>query len=803
VQIILSVNDLRYTDSRFTLDFRGTVIVSSYPLDARAQIWSYPFKGAIARRLFANEFDVGRYNAALVLLNAVPDPNRTGRLVVDASKAEDFLVYGKPFSATTFDSINRRPQVWINQVGQFNVWPLKVRSLSHYEPKLRDKAEALIPPIQSLNPQAESTERLRFEYDFPLVWKMAFAVGTFVAISLVALVLYTNWRGPGADQGLSSWFDPLLSRFALTHPDRSRKGLFLITLLIVAVAIPYSMLATPLDIAVPPAVAAEGERDATLVVSWDVYALFALGIFTLVLLLLPLSICLREVFRSGRRPRRRASSPADLSNDPWLVAEDLIFRTMVVATATAGIACILWRLYEFALWRPEIPNDWLALDRSAHLLGGISPIVPVTCLGAAIFWWAYLELKRMHSYPLLRRGTDLISETGIGGLENANSDSPSPSPSPWHARLLRLNARFRLCVDLLEYPVTVLISKNLPLGGLVASAFLGLVVLVWGVIWPRYIPTPEGTRFDLLILVSLLGYLLLLLYSQVRYLWLGRSLLQLFRQLSLLPMDRAYDRIPPRVVARFGRFLRTSLQDDVDLEIPLQQCRLVLGQGDCSGAGRPPVLKAVQAALDEVGPHTEQEFFELVSAACAAPVIERAWSCRTLDQAYGGAGAAETPKQETTATPGEMTAGETAPDAPSGAWLNLAEELMAVRIIYLVSQFAGPLRSMSSQLIYGPILLLLAVAWYPFHPMWLMSIMIWVFIGVGVLATLILLIQIERNDFVSRVARTAPNALNLDQTFISNLLPYAVPVAGFLFTAFPSLSYWMGSLLEPIGRAVK
>ena len=46
VQVILVGNDLRYTDPQFTLDFRGTVIVSSYPLDARAQIWSYPVRGS-------------------------------------------------------------------------------------------------------------------------------------------------------------------------------------------------------------------------------------------------------------------------------------------------------------------------------------------------------------------------------------------------------------------------------------------------------------------------------------------------------------------------------------------------------------------------------------------------------------------------------------------------------------------------------------------------------------------------------------------------------------------------------------
>jgi hypothetical protein len=65
------------------------------------------------------------------------------------------------------------------------------------------------------------------------------------------------------------------------------------------------------------------------------------------------------------------------------------------------------------------------------------------------------------------------------------------------------------------------------------------------------------------------------------------------------------------------------------------------------------------------------------------------------------------------------------------------------------------------------------------------------------------MIQIERNPYVSKVARTAPNSFKLDQTFITNLLPYAVPVVGFVLTAFPSLGYWIGSLLGPIGRALK
>lgn len=371
VQIILVGNDLRYTDPQFSLDFRGTIIASSYPLDACAQVWSYPFEGAIERRLFASEFDVGRYNAGLILLNAVTDPDRANQLVVDTSKAEDFLVYGKPFVAASYDSINRRPQIWINQVGLFNAWPLKVRSLSHCEPALRAKAEALIPPIVSLDPQTETKSLLKFEYDFPLIWKLVFCVASFLAFILAAIVLYTNLGVKSAPCAQVSWFDPLLSRFEVSNEEISRKKLFLITVLLVSLAIPYCLLASPLDVTLPPLVATEVGRDASLVVSWDVYALAALGVLMMVWLLVPLAVCFREAFRGWRMGSlfvAFAKTMTQANNgkqaDQWLRAESLLYRFMTVVAVLAGVASILVRLYEFAIMRPELPNDWLALDKA-------------------------------------------------------------------------------------------------------------------------------------------------------------------------------------------------------------------------------------------------------------------------------------------------------------------------------------------------------------------------------------------------------------------------------------------------------
>ena len=569
-------------------------------------------------------------------------------------------------------------------------------------------------------------------------------------------------------------------------------------MLVVALAVPYSFLVSPLDVVLPPVVSPDGERDAVLVVSGDVYLMAGLGIATMVWFLLPLLLCLREVFRKhGASAPSKADEPSSQTHaDRWLTAESLVYRFLSLAAVVAGIVCIVGRIYRFAMMRPELPNDWLALDRSAHLLGGISPIVPVSCLGAAILWWTYLELKRIHSYPLLRREADLISLRG----------TVLPSHFPWRRVIPRLNARFRLCVDLLEYPITILVSKNLPLAGVVLSAVAGLLVFVWGVVWPRFIPTPEGKRFDLLIVAAVTCYLLLLLYSQIRYIWLWKSLLQLFRQISLLPMAGAFDRIPPLVAAKIGRFLRASIRDDIDLELPLQQCRLLIDRGEALGETAPAVQEALRVMAAGQASRSELERFEIASDACVRPVLELAWPRRSVEAAYGDSiSGAPTPAP----APAPPAAGQAEDTALAGLdpatthWLAAAEDLLALRIVYLVSQFAGPLRSMSAQLIYGPLLLLLAVAWYPFHPLQLLTIVIWAFILGGVLATLVVLIQIERNPFVSRVARTAPNSFKLDQTFITNLLPYAVPVVGFVLTAFPSLGYWIGSLLGPIGRAVK
>ena len=82
---------------------------------------------------------------------------------------------------------------------------------------------------------------------------------------LVGMVLYTNLGGDRcATRADRAGSIPCSAGSRSASPDRSRKSLFLIAMLVVALAIPYSLLATPLDVVLPPAVAADGRAGSRL-----------------------------------------------------------------------------------------------------------------------------------------------------------------------------------------------------------------------------------------------------------------------------------------------------------------------------------------------------------------------------------------------------------------------------------------------------------------------------------------------------------------------------------------------------------
>lgn len=103
--------DLIYLHSDVNLDFRGTLVISTYPLFSMNQNWTYPFTGQYYRLQFPDHTAEGVYNATLQLLNR-----------------EDLeLEYGMPFYQYHNKIVRERtPALWLSAVGKNDLWPVKL-----------------------------------------------------------------------------------------------------------------------------------------------------------------------------------------------------------------------------------------------------------------------------------------------------------------------------------------------------------------------------------------------------------------------------------------------------------------------------------------------------------------------------------------------------------------------------------------------------------------------------------------------------------------------------------------------------
>jgi len=147
----------------------------------------------------------------------------------------------------------------------------------------------------------------------------------------------------------------------------------------------------------------------------------------------------------------------------------------------------------------------------------------------------------------------------------------------------------------------------------------------------------------------------------------------------------------------------------------------------------------------------------------------------------------------------EVSAKEDAPKATSGeaTWFPVAmyrapavdpktripdaELFLAVQTVLYLGIFFVHLRKLAISAIYTMLLLLLAATIYPFQPEgWIMSLMAGLSVTVAVVIGHVL-VQVNRNELVSRIAGNEPNKFTPDWTFLwSNLAllaPFAVAAA--------------------------
>ncbi len=111
------------------------------------------------------------------------------------------------------------------------------------------------------------------------------------------------------------------------------------------------------------------------------------------------------------------------------------------------------------------------------------------------------------------------------------------------------------------------------------------------------------------------------------------------------------------------------------------------------------------------------------------------------------------------------------------AWIADAEQFLAVQTVMYLGVFFVHLRKLAISAIYTMLMLLLAATIYPFQPE---SLILTLMAGLAVTVAVVIghvLIQVNRNERISRVAGNEPNQFTPDWTFLWSNLALLAPFA--------------------------
>jgi hypothetical protein len=348
------------------------------------------------------------------------------------------------------------------------------------------------------------------------------------------------------------------------------------------------------------------------------------------------------------------------------------------------------------------------------------------------------------------------------------------------------------------------------------------------------VPTVEGAWFNSLLLLFLMMFALLLVHGLLQTLALWKHVRSLLQAVAKLPMRQAYDRIPQRITRSYGPYLSSErparyahLQERQkqydrlcsEYEKTCQSLQNVLGYTDEEmrqyvDAGLPDRLQRHTSAPGALCPKAAREASKQLRRAARAwlRVLERYWQSLTVAETSGDPEPAESKPAADAESPSARSNGARvvaelkhtpSPHREVQRWREAAEDFVALEVVLFLSQYFVQLRNLLVFLTVGPLLLLFAVTSYPLQPQPLWLLFAGVLIVAVASAFLVLFVQLERDELVSRISGTTPNHLNLNWSFLGNIVTYAVPLLGILAIASVDVSDLMHAWLEPILRVLK
>jgi hypothetical protein len=419
----------------------------------------------------------------------------------------------------------------------------------------------------------------------------------------------------------------------------------------------------------------------------------------------------------------------------------------VIAIWTAG-GIAGFALLVLAVFWLCVPADQTQLFylRVRAFSSGLSPLVPLGVVGAAIYVWIWGELKRRR---LLVR---LASDCPLESL----ADPAVMGSAPMLRALRRLLSR--------TWPRRLAPGETPP-WILPVIAFVPPALLLWGTVQPIGEARPFGRLFILLVLAA---YALsaLSFYRFVR-LW-GETRRVLHRLDNASPaVAAAFEAISKELDWRPIKSFGWQIPPFRSLMLSVQKLRELVGAGKVTVAGYPDSLeRALQGMFENERNEGSVQEIENRNA------LERIFSKACVD----------------------LRSDVDDPDV---------KQFLALRVAAYLRFVFAHLRSCLIAALASGLLALIAVTAYAFEPKHFVSLGGWLALASAVVLTLAIFLQMDRNPTLSRIGGTPPGQVTFDRAFVTKLITYAgIPGLGLVATQFPEVGKLLGHVASQFLRIV-
>ncbi len=447
----------------------------------------------------------------------------------------------------------------------------------------------------------------------------------------------------------------------------------------------------------------------------------------------------------------------------------------IVLWAAGGAAA--FALLVLAVYWLCVPGDQRQLFylRVRALSSGLSPVVPLAMVGGAIYFWIWSELKRRRLLARLVSGCPLESlgdpaVTGctpmkeeLGRLLNRTWPRLEKAP-PWPLPTIAgwAPVKWVLGRRLNRTLLRRLAPEEVPPWILPVIAFVPPAFLLWGMVQPIGEARGFGRLFVLLVLAAF-ALSALSFYRFARLWWVTLRILQRLDNASpevAAAFKATFEELHWRPIQSFG----WQIPPFCSLLLSIRELRELVEAGKVSVDGYPTSIDdALRRMFDGEGSVREIESRSILEGILAK-------ACCDLRPEI---------------------------DDPE------VKKFLALRVAAYLRFVFAHLRSCLIGAFASALLTLLGITTYAFEPKHLVSLGGWLALGLAVVITLWIFLQMDRNPTLSLISNTPIGKVRFDRTFVPKLITFGgIPAIGLIATQSPEVGRLLGRVVSQFLRVV-